>query len=279
MSQGSKSTMLFNKLTKTLAVCVRGPGSTARKELPVREYATDCHVHVVEKHELITYITAETPGNALREAFDAGSGEAAAATVPIPTDRLQRIESHVETLAQMMQTLQARSGRASRSGVGSRGSSASRGAAAAATPSNVSELGLSRVSTSQSSDQGVDFRYVDLASLTTLCDEVAELGDLLSHQARFLLGSAGASPVETPGQTDTDRTRHTRPAQGSSSTPRSNIGRSTSTATTATEATSPMDPIMDYEMNPPNIDWAYLDQVLRGDENPDDGPGPSGERR
>lgn len=232
----------------------------------------------MSKHKLTIHPIAETPGNALREAFDAGSGEASAATVPIPTERLQRIESHVENLTQMMQTLQARSGRASRSGVGSRGSSASRGAAAP-TPSNVSELGLSRVSTSQSSEQGVDYRYVDLASLTTLCDEVAELGDLLSHQARFLLGSAQASPVETPSQTDTERSRPNRPAQGPSSTQRSNITRNTSTATTATATTSTMDPIMDYEMNPPNIDWAYLDQVLRGDEDPDDGPGPSGERR
>lgn len=47
MSQYSKRTMLFNKLTKTLAVRVRGPGSTARKELPVREYATEEQMHMM----------------------------------------------------------------------------------------------------------------------------------------------------------------------------------------------------------------------------------------
>lgn len=200
--------------------------------------------------------------------------------MPIPIDRLQRIESHVENLTKMMQTLQARSGRASRSGVGSRGSSASRGAAP--TPSNVSDLGLSRVSTSQSSEQGVEYRYVDLASLTTLCDEVAELGDVLSHQARFLLNSAQASPAETPGQTETptERTQPSRPAPGPSGTQRrSNVSRSMSETSAGTEATTAMDPIMDYEINPPNIDWAYLDQVLRGNEDQEEGPGPSGERR
>ncbi|KAK4499134.1 hypothetical protein PRZ48_009646 [Zasmidium cellare] len=266
MSQNPKSTMLFNRLTKSLAVRLRRPSSATCQELPV----------------------PETPGNALREAFDAGSGEASAATVPIPIDRLQRIESHVENLTQMMQTLQARSGRASRSGVGSRGSSASR-AAGAPTPSNVSDLGLSRVSTSQSSEQGVDFRYVDLASLTTLCDEVAELGDVLSHQARFLLNSAQASPVETPGRMELPTERPQQPerprqpsrptVQGPYGTQRVNIPRSMSEPTAGTEATSGIDPIMDYEMNPPNIDWAYLDQVLRGNEDTDDGPGPSGERR
>lgn len=32
--------MLLNKLTKSIAVRVRGSGPAARKELPVREYAT-----------------------------------------------------------------------------------------------------------------------------------------------------------------------------------------------------------------------------------------------
>lgn len=225
---------------------------------------------MISRQRLTTSAPAETPGNALREAFDAGSGEAAAATVPIPTERLHRIESHVENLALMMQTLQARSGQASRSGLGSRGSS----------PSNLSELGMSHRLRSQSSEQGVDFRHVDLESLTALCDEVAELGDLLSHQARFLLDPAQVSPDdETLGHAENERTRPIRPAQGASGTQRVNDTRSTSTATTTMEATSSIDPIMEYEMNPPDIDWAYLDQVLRGEESPDDGPGPSGECR
>lgn len=171
-----------------------------------------------------------------------------------------------------MQTLQARPSRASRSGIGSRSraSSTSRGAAQQTTV-NASDIGLSRVSTSQSSEQGLDLRYVDLASLTTLCDEVAELGDLLSNQARFLLQSAHDSPAETPGPGETA-------SAGPSGFQRPNIARTISETTNSTEATS-MDPMLSYEMNPPNIDWAYLDQVLRGDEDPDDGPGPSGEPR
>ncbi|EME44077.1 hypothetical protein DOTSEDRAFT_53286 [Dothistroma septosporum NZE10] len=197
----------------------------------------------------------ETPGNALREAFETGDGESQTATVPIPSERLHTIETHVDNLNQMVQALQAQRHPDNRQ-LGAQRST------------NGQDVALSEIPALQSMHSTC---YVELACLTSMCDEVAELGEVLSNQARYLLGSEQASTVsaesEPEYQADFDSRRPSM-TQAHSSAP-SSLQTSTGPQLTPlnpmapTASNVPWDASSDVVMDPTGIDWAYFDHILQ----------------
>lgn len=194
----------------------------------------------------------ETPGAALREAFEPISGTTVPTTVPILPDRLESIESHVDTLTHLLRQLQAQSSQNSR-----RESSSSLPTLPMRTPSGTQETPLARTQSNGQSFSGIDanLRFVDLASLTSMCDEVTELGELLSNQARYLLDSDDDTPADAdvqPGPSTETSAQGPLPTQQQASNSILDLNPSTSPTTQAGLVQSPA-----------GIDWSYLDELLR----------------
>lgn len=138
---------------------------------------------------------------------------------------------------------------------------------------------LSGISTSTPGVQSHGTRYVDLAFLTSLCDEVAELGEVLSNQARYLLESEQTSPTEAESEPDyqaSEGDRRLSVTPGHFSAP-SSLQTSSGprlmplTPLAPPASTMPWDADSDVVMDQTGIDWAYFDQVLHenGYQEPD----------
>lgn len=191
----------------------------------------------------------------------------------MPSDRLHTIETHIDNLNEMIQALRAQ------------WLAGSRHPGPQRPISSTQESTLSSESTSESAESSSDTSYtsyVDLAFLTSLCDEVAELGEALSNQARYLLDLEQTSPTEAESEPEYQAEADSRRpllTQGHLFAPSSlQTGvepRPIPVSRRAPVASAmPWDATSDVVMDQTGIDWAYFDQVLHenGHQEPDPGP-------
>ena len=100
-------------------------------------------------------------------------------------------------------------------------------------------------------------RYVDLSFITSMCDEVAELGRILRSQTRYLLEPPDSPPAEEaqPEPTEEDfgatvSTEHARVQDES--------------ARTEQDVTED-DMMAEAVANPPELDWNFFDYMMEHD--------------
>ncbi|CAK4024132.1 Hypothetical predicted protein [Lecanosticta acicola] len=179
----------------------------------------------------------ETPGSGPRQAFDGGQGEQVPATIPITSDGLQSIEACVGNLNEILRALLAQS----------------------SIPSSASGSQDLRRGSGQSMEKGAtDMRYVDLSLITTMCDEVAELGELLSVQTRSLVESGQISPIERSRSEAEDAAPQLPTASSAQTASRTEHGLASTSPTT-------QNTMEDVMTDPCAIDWTYFVQMLESD--------------
>lgn len=123
--------------------------------------------------------------------------------------------------------------------------------------------GLSRRSTGQSSDQGItDMRYVDLSFITTMCDEVAELGRILRSQTRYLLDPTGSPCAE---EAQPEPTKEDSGAAVSTGHARVHDESTGTEQDVASSTVSEDDVMAEAIVNPADFDWNYFDYMMEHD--------------
>ena len=166
-------------------------------------------------------LVEETPGAPGSSSRRSSHGAEQPSIVTISADRLQNIEARVETLSQMVRTLQAQSV------AGSAGQRSTSHSTPDVSSASIQEPEPTSILTGHLSiqDNG-SVRYVEPSFFATMCKEVAELDELLGSQARYL--QQPAEPVlsesdedERPGSESEEggaptqrREAATRPAPG-----------------------------------------------------------------
>lgn len=125
--------------------------------------------------------TEETPGAPAGSSRRSSHGTEQPSIVTISADRLQNIEARVETLSQMVRTLQAQSA------TGSAGQQSTSHSTPDVSSASIQEPEPTSVLTGHLSIQeNGSVRYVEPSFFATMCKEVAELDELLGSQARYL---------------------------------------------------------------------------------------------